>query len=80
MAQQALDNVRVKSVRPWQNKRRIASRPTGPPWPRRHHKAELAGGGDAMQAKGKKLSQRVSIKSLKGAHFVVKLKGKLQRV
>ena len=40
--------------------------------PRRRHKAELAdGGGDAMQAKGKKLSKRVSMKSLKGAHFKV---------
>jgi len=80
MTRQTLNNVRVKSVRPWQNKRRIASRPAGPPWPRRRHKAELAGGGDAMQAKGKKLSQRVSIKSLKGAHFEVELQGKLQRV
>ena len=40
------------------------------PWPGRRHKAELAGGDDdAMQAKKKKLSQRVSMKNLKGAHF-----------
>ena len=72
MARQALDNVRVKSVRSWQNKRQIASRPAGPPWPGRSHKTELAGGGgDAMQAKGKKLGQGVSMKSLKGAHFEV---------
>ena len=45
----------------------------GAPWLGRCHKAELAGGGDAMQAKGKKLSKRVSIKSIKGAHFEVEL-------
>ena len=45
------------------------------PWPERRHKAEFAGdGGDAMQAKGKKLGQqRVSMKSLKGAYFEVEL-------
>ena len=43
-------------------------------WPGRRHKAELAGGGgNAMQAKGNKRSQRVSIKSLKEAHFEVEL-------
>ena len=42
---------------------------------------ELAGGdGDTMQAKGKKLGQGVSMKSLKGAHFEVELQEKLQRV
>ena len=47
----------------------------------RRHKAELVGGGgDAMQAKGKKLSQGVSMKSLKGAHFEMELKGTLQQV
>ena len=51
------------------------------PWPRRRHKAELAGdGSDAMQVKRKKLSQGASMKSLKGAHFEVELQGKLQRV
>ena len=52
------------------------------PWPgRRHHKAEFAGGGgDVMQAKRKKLGQRVSMKSLKGAHFEVELQEKLQPV
>jgi len=35
------------------------------------------GGGDAMQAKRKKLGQEVSMKSLRGAHFEVKLQGKL---
>jgi len=49
------------------------------PWPGRRHKAELAGGGgDVVQAKRKKLSQGVSMKSLKGAHFEVELQGKLQ--
>jgi len=38
------------------------------------------GGGDAMQSKGKKLSKRVSMKSSKGAHFVVELQEKLQRI
>ena len=43
--------------------------------------AKLAGsGGDAMQAKEKKLGQGVSMKSLKGAHFEEELQGKLQRV
>jgi len=42
------------------------------PWLGRGHKAEFTGGGgDAMHAKGKKLGQRVSMKSLKGAHFEV---------
>ena len=43
---------------------------------------EFAGsGGDVMQANRKKLGQDgVSLKSLKGAHFEVKLKEKLQRV
>jgi len=51
------------------------------PWPGRRHKAEFAGGGgDAMQAKEKKLGQRVSKKIMKGAHFEVQLQGKLQRV
>ena len=51
------------------------------PWSGRHHKVKFAGGsGDAMQVKGKKLGQEVSIKSLKGAHFEVELQGKLQRV
>ena len=46
------------------------------PWPRRRHKAELAGGGsDAMQVKGKKLGHGVSMKSLKGAHFEVDFQG-----
>ena len=35
-------------------------------------------GGDAMQIKRKKLSQGVSMKSLKGAHFEVELQEKLQ--
>ena len=53
----------------------------GPLWLGRRHKAELAGGGgDAMQAKGKKLGQGVLMKSLKEAHFEVALEGKLQRV
>jgi len=53
----------------------------GVPWSGRCHKAEFAcGGGDAMQAKGKKLGQRVLMKSLKGAQFEMKLQGKLQRV
>ena len=67
IARQALDNIRAKSVRPWQNKRRIASKPTGAPWSRRRHKAELASSGsDAMQVKEKKLGQcGVSMKSLK---------------
>ena len=39
-----------------------------------------SGGGDAMQAKGKKLGQGVSMKGLKGAHFEVELQGKLQWV
>ena len=47
----------------------------------RRHKEELAGGsGDAMQAKEKKLTQEVSMKNFKGAHFKVELQGKLQRV
>jgi len=51
------------------------------PWPGRRHKAEFAGGdGDAMQAKGKKLGQGASIKSLKGAHLKVELQEKLQHV
>jgi len=51
------------------------------PWLGRRHKAELAdGGSDAMQAKGKKLGQRVSMKIVKGAHFEVKLQRKLQQV
>jgi len=50
-------------------------------WPGRRHKEELAGGsGDAMQAKEKKLTQEVSMKNFKGAHFKVELQGKLQRV
>ena len=41
-------------------------------WPGRRHKAEFAGGGgDAMQVKGKKVSQGVLMKSLKGAYFEV---------
>ena len=48
-------------------------------WPGRRHKTELAGGGgDAMQGKGKKLSQGVSMKSLKGARFEVEIQEKLQ--
>ena len=44
----------------------------------RGHRAEFAGGdGDAMQVKGKKLGQEVSIKSLKGTHFEVELQEKL---
>ena len=51
------------------------------PWLGMRHKAKFAGGdGDAMQAKGKKLSRGVSMKNLKGAHFEVELHGKLQRV
>jgi len=51
------------------------------PWPGRHHKAEFAdGGSDAMQAKGMKLGQGVSMKSLKGAYFEVELQKKLQWV
>ena len=57
----------------------IASRLTGPPWSERRHKAEFVVG-DAMQVKGKKLSQGVLMKSLKGAHFKVKLYEKLQQV
>ena len=50
-------------------------------WPGRRHKAKFTGGGgDAMQAKRKKLGQRVSMKSLKGAHFEVEFQEKLQRV
>ena len=72
---QALDNVCVKSVRPWQNKRRIASRPARLPWSERRHKEELGGGGgDVMHTKRKKLGQGVSIKSLKRAHFEVEFK------
>jgi len=41
------------------------------------HKAKFAGGGDAMQAKGKKLGQGVPMKSLKGDHFKVELHEKL---
>ena len=53
----------------------------GAPWPRRRHKAELACDcSDAMQVKGKKLDQGVSMKSLKGTHFEVELQEKLQRV
>jgi len=37
-------------------------------------------GGDAMQAKKKKLGQRVSMKYLKEAQFEVELQEKLQRV
>ena len=38
-------------------------------------------GGDAMQAKEKKLGQgKVSMKSFKGAHLEVELQEKLQRV
>ena len=49
------------------------------PWPGRRHKAELAGGGgDAMQVKGKKLSQGVSMKSLKEVQFVIEFQEKLQ--
>ena len=37
---------------------RIASKPAGPPWPERCHKVKFdSDGGDAMQAKGKKLGQ-----------------------
>jgi len=80
MARQAPDNVHVKSVRLWQNKRQIALRPIGPPWPGRRHKAELAGGGgDAIQAKRKKLSQGVSMKSLKRAYYEMEFQEKLQR-
>ena len=47
----------------------------------KRHKLEFAGGGsDAIQVKGKKLSQGVSMKSLKEAHFEVELQEKLQRV
>ena len=43
-------------------------------WMERRHKAKFFGGGsDAMQEKGKKLSQKVSMKNLKGAHFEVEL-------
>ena len=51
------------------------------PWPGSRHTSKLASGGsDAMQVKGKKLGQGVSMKSLKGAHFEVELQEKLQRV
>jgi len=44
-------------------------------------KAEsTCGGSDAMQAKGKKLGQTVSMKNLKGAYFEVEFHEKLQRV
>jgi len=36
------------------------------------------GGGDTMQAKSKKLGQKVSIKSLKRAHFEAEFQEKLQ--
>ena len=36
--------------------------------------------GDAVQDKGKKLGQEVSMKSLKGADFEVDLQEKLQRI
>jgi len=38
------------------------------------------GGGDAIQAKRKKLGKGVSMKSLKGVHFEVELQEKLQGV
>ena len=40
----------------------------------------VSDGGDAMQAKGKKLGQGVSMKSLKGTHFEVEIQEKLQQV
>ena len=78
MTWQALKNIRVKLVRPWQEANCFK---TGrAPWPERRHKAEFASGGsDAMQIKRKKLGQgRVSMKSLKGTYFEVELQGKLQ--
>ena len=69
MTRQVLDNIRVKLVRAWQNKRRIALRPAGPPWPGKRHKAKFAGGsGDAIQAMGQKLGQGgVSNEKLEGS-------------
>jgi len=78
MTRQDLDNIRVKLVRPWQNLRRIASKPAGPHgWKASQSEICWCGGGDIIQAKGKKLGQGVSMKSLKGAHFKVELQGKL---
>ena len=49
-----------------------------PQWPESRHKMKFAGSnGDAMQAKKNKLGQRISIQSLKGAHFEVELQEKL---